>query len=801
MGLTIPNIGTIPKLGFGGSSSPHWNPLNFLTANSATDNVTALQDAVDNHRKIYINKPGVYQVNGTVWIPSNTEIKFCAGCTIKKIANGGSPYVHVFANKGIQTYSRNTDIKIIGNGLIFDQNGQDDTASTAIRRMRGIVNFFGVDNLVLDGFNHSNGQSNEFFGHLGDISNFVIRNMNIETLKACFQFQGKCFDGLLEDITTDSLDDSLALNATDWPIVSASIGDIKRITIRRWTDNQIVHAQFANGCRMQPGSWSNWVTGTTYNKSDFVVNAGNVYSKSSATAQVSSVAPTHTSGKHTGADGIEWWWLQAGTETSASITDINYDDIDVNASGAHIGVQSSNDDNYRAIFPGTEGNGYIDNIVFDNIHYNPPAGANSYLFGGGGYMKKVTLQNSTIAPSNTCDLFYLYAALAGASNGTMDDFNINNCIITMPASSYVYKKFNTCTGKKVTIQNSTINLTGNELLYHNEANGEVHADVSLTNTTVNGMLQLLEYGHCYDISIIANNCVFSNVSRLLYRGGTSGNGVSFTGVGCTYSNPSLDYLFKSADNKLTINTSGSSGSITQTKVADTNVVVTACDLFTAPAIPSGLTLSLISGGVKIDWTDNSSGVDQTEVWGKSDSGAYALLYTIAAGTVTKSESVTPVDLRYYKLRTKNSIYYSDYTTEVSITMLGANLIPAASSNFNTDGTAYWTVGSGSKAWNAGGYMTITGSGGSPLFYKSILTAGKKYRVKCDLKSSVYTNVIAYEAGGGLIQNGTAISSSWHTDTVYIQQTTADLILYCMFNATLTGAVDIYNIIVQEILMP
>jgi len=90
--------------------------------------------------------------------------------------------------------------------------------------------------------------------------------------------------------------------------------------------------------------------------------------------------------------------------------------------------------------------------------------------------------------------------------------------------------------------------------------------------------------------------------------------------------------------------------------------------------PTGLTLSLISGGVKIDFTDQSSGIADHEIYGKSDSGVYTLITTLAAGTVTYNNICSPVDLRYYKVRAKIGTNYSAYTTEESIAMLSAELL-------------------------------------------------------------------------------------------------------------------------------
>jgi hypothetical protein len=149
-----------------------------------------------------------------------------------------------------------------------------------------------------------------------------------------------------------------------------------------------------------------------------------------------------------------------------------------------------------------------------------------------------------------------------------------------------------------------------------------------------------------------------------------------------------------------------------------------------PGVPTGLTLTLISGGVKIDWTDNSFGLGETEIWGKNDSAEYALIDTIAAGTFTKSETITPVDLRYYKIRNKQDGIFSSYTDEQSIALLGNEL--AVNSGFESE--TGWTISGGTgTAAVSGGVLTLTSANGKSV-YQERLTIGKSYRHLCKFNS-------------------------------------------------------------------
>jgi len=152
-------------------------------------------------------------------------------------------------------------------------------------------------------------------------------------------------------------------------------------------------------------------------------------------------------------------------------------------------------------------------------------------------------------------------------------------------------------------------------------------------------------------------------------------------------------------------------------------------------IPSGLTLSLISGGVKVDWTDNSAGEFETEIWGKSDDGSYTLITTIAVGTVTYSQTLDAVDLRYYKLRGKNGTYFTPFGAEQSIAMLSAELVTNGNlSAWTGDNPNGWTVAEGANGSfsevSGACRMQVTGSGVS--MQQAILTNGAKYRFRVNM---------------------------------------------------------------------
>lgn len=203
-----------------------------------------------------------------------------------------------------------------------------------------------------------------------------------------------------------------------------------------------------------------------------------------------------------------------------------------------------------------------------------------------------------------------------------------------------------------------------------------------------------------------------------------------------------------------------------------------------PGMPTSLTLTGISGGVKIDWIDHSYGTAETEIWGKSDAGVYSLLYTVNTGTVTKNDIIAPVDLRTYKIRSKKEGIYSSYTSEQSIALLGANII--GNSTFDSD--TWWSKNAGITI--EGDVALFTNCSAKGL-YKSILISGKTYKADCD---ATRTGGSGYLAPYGNGWNDIHLNSHY---TVVFTASGNDFGFFAQED--FSGTID--NVIVKEIFYP
>jgi len=139
------------------------------------------------------------------------------------------------------------------------------------------------------------------------------------------------------------------------------------------------------------------------------------------------------------------------------------------------------------------------------------------------------------------------------------------------------------------------------------------------------------------------------------------------------------------------------------------------------ATPFNIVLTLITGGVQVDWISDYS----IEIWGQSDGTNYALINTINAGTITFDDITTPVDLRYYKLRAKDGDRYSIFTTPISIAMLGAELVNQIL--WRAVGLTWWNSRVDSDFAGNGSVLTVS-TGSAQLIKTFYLIVGKSYKV-------------------------------------------------------------------------
>lgn len=179
------------------------------------DDTAAIQSALDSGVKNVVVPAGVYSINQTLLIGSNTTLRADANAVIR-LANGANKLL-------INNRSNATGIKLQGG--IWDGNNQynqrgannDSTAYSGC-----VINFFGVNDLTVSDLTVRNPDS---FGiRLGNVQNFAVKNISLDYAVARLNqdgvhVNGNSHYGLISGIKAISAntpnDDMVALNADD----------------------------------------------------------------------------------------------------------------------------------------------------------------------------------------------------------------------------------------------------------------------------------------------------------------------------------------------------------------------------------------------------------------------------------------------------------------------------------------------------------------------------------------------------------------------------------------------------------
>jgi len=530
-------------------------------SNTATQNATAFNTALSKGN-ITVDIPGVYELNNTIFIPSNRTLTFVIGCTIKKAS--GSAFSHVFANKGILTREWNSNININGNGLIVDVNAIDGMGTFPIVGLRGQIAFFQVNNLNIDGITTTTTGLTQFFLHPSEVYGSIDRpckwsNLDIQGWKDAIHC-GVMSDILMEDIRTCSGDDGIALNGWDLAVSNPTLGHIQRVTIRRWKDD-LYEGQGGSGCYLLSGSWKEWVTGSTYLENDVVVNNGNIYQKNQIGSAIASIAPVHLSGEATGADGIKWIWRQLGTLDHCDIKDITIENPVWNSNRKLVRTAGATDQS-RSTFPGTGIKSIVDNIVIDNPTFstNSTEGRMAWIDVNAG---NFTIKNSNLILPDTKTLI---AIIPRPDTFSIKKIIFDNCNITLQGSSklaaFTVMAYPYNIEEIAIINGSVINTPDTSRAAIFNLIGNMLSKVTLNNSMFSHVVNLINTeSNAITCTINADNCVFKNtISNLIRLFHTAGNVLNFNANACSFGE-TTDFMFFNdrVESQINVTTTNSTG--------------------------------------------------------------------------------------------------------------------------------------------------------------------------------------------------------------------------------------------------
>jgi hypothetical protein len=325
---------------------------------TAATNVIAIQAALTAANAagggmVIIDQAGDYLVSSLLTIYANTHLKMVPGSALKK---SGTARGEVLRNYGAT--SGVTDENITLEGVRIKCNAlssRDSSISGVICE----VLFYRTKNLVIRDFQIRDLTAILFGLQICSWEHLFVENTHFEGDKDGIHL-GAGRHGRIVGLRGDTGDDLLAINAHDWAIANPTTGDITDLTIER------MDAQ--GNVRLMTGSWTAWANGQQYYNGERTSNAGKVYTYNSTSGGIrtASVAPTHTSGTVTGADGIPWRYEYTGANITTNLRGIVFRDCRFDTQGILREVNNGNTGEMRGQTPGTEGNDEISGLVFEN---------------------------------------------------------------------------------------------------------------------------------------------------------------------------------------------------------------------------------------------------------------------------------------------------------------------------------------------------------------------------------------------------------------------------------------------------
>lgn len=334
---------------------------------SAEENVRALQEALDRTGTVFVGEPGVYELDRSVIIHSNTTLIFGNGVTIKLVLRADEPekVSYAFINEGAYTGRTDRNISVIGLHLVC--NGIDWHNYNAITGLRGHVSFFHIENLLIDDFDCPDVGSASYCVQICDFCNIRLENIHIEGNKDGIHLG--CGSGfVIRHCRFRTHDDPIALNAHDYTSGNPMLGWIQNGIIEDCTD---LDAPSTDGffCRILAGSWCDWKRGMEVRQSDSVVHNGRIYRVDNGPDGVvykSVTPPEHESGTQT-YDGIRWVMIQDNPVYSCGCRNIVFRDIFLQKKRPiAFSVHFDNDKYSRSCYPGSKAP-VQSGLVFENI--------------------------------------------------------------------------------------------------------------------------------------------------------------------------------------------------------------------------------------------------------------------------------------------------------------------------------------------------------------------------------------------------------------------------------------------------
>lgn len=412
----------------------------FSPTATGLENVRALQQAVDFGGTIVADKPGVYNVAGTVYVGSHTELKFGHGVFLKKVNEAGQ-FSHVILNKGALTRTYDEGITIHGLNLIVNDI---DVREWQVFGLHGQIAFFYVKDLRIEHFRCMDFGKAQYCIHICTFEDIVVEDIIVKGKKDGVHLgRGKRFR--ISDCVFQTFDDAVALNAHDYDVGNPELGWIEDGIVERCHDLYDVETT-GFFCRVLAGAWMDWTPGMEVQKSDTVVSDGRLYrvkADPDGTYYKSVTQPRHASGIEV-LDGITWAMVQNDVTYTAGVRNVTFRDITLNAPRTSFSIHFDSGRYSRSYYPGAEVPEQ-ERVTFDNIRIGHDAPTPFLTVNTP--IDLMTVSNSHIRSNNIN-----FHSTDEIDNYGKTTVTLNNCVLESTSSFDLVT--NSVPGKQITLKTS-----------------------------------------------------------------------------------------------------------------------------------------------------------------------------------------------------------------------------------------------------------------------------------------------------------------------------------------------------------
>ncbi len=361
--------------------------LGFSSAASADKNVDALQTTLLGGGLIVIDKPGIYDLNKTIILDSNTKLLCAPGVVFRKTA----PYCNVLINRG--ALSRTYDENIIVDGLEISVNGFE-AQPQLVYGLRAQLGFFRVRNLTIRNFTCVDGGPFQYLLYIVTWERLLIENVKLVGDKDGIKLNNG-HDAIIRNIDLTTYDDGLSLCGTDYASTVVEVGDVYNVSYTNIINRQYKNI-FGRTCLIYTGSWADYADGNEYKTADFCLNDGKLYQcvNPPEEVRIGRTPPRHNKGIVTGPDGIQWRYIQECDFYHTDVYNVSFDNCIFEKSGNVITSWIERGINQRNYYPGTEKLSNSWGISINNCKIK--ANGEQVLLCVNGNMKDVLISNCLI---------------------------------------------------------------------------------------------------------------------------------------------------------------------------------------------------------------------------------------------------------------------------------------------------------------------------------------------------------------------------------------------------------------------